>query len=147
MYGYDASNDRLLASADEGRSWEELQGPGPMLDLAVHPSQRNRVVASAQGMSGPALFGSLDGGQSWREIGQTVGLLAWPAPDRLYVVTLDGEVLVSADVGATFELRGEVGGEPAAFLAEGATLYVALHDGAIKQSSDGGANWTIRSLP
>jgi hypothetical protein len=147
VYGYDATNDRLLASVDEGRTWEGLERPGPMLDLAVHPSQRNRVVASAQGTSGPALYGSRDGGKSWRAIGQTFGLLAWPAPDRLYVVTLDGEVLASADAGATFERRGEVGGEPAAFLAEGATLYVALHDGAIKQSSDSGASWTIRSLP
>jgi hypothetical protein len=148
VYGYDATIDRLLASADEGRSWEELQRPGPMLDLAVHPSQRNRVVASAQGALGPAFFGSLDGGESWRAVGQTVGLLAWPAPDRLYAVTLDGEVLVSADAGATFEPRGQIGGEPAAFVAEGeADLYVALHDGTIKQSSDGGANWTIRSLP
>jgi hypothetical protein len=132
VYGYDATNDRLLASADEGRSWEELQRPGPMLDLAVHPSQRNRVVASAQGTSEPALYGSLDGGKSWRAIGQVVGLLAWPAPDRLYAVTLDGEVLHSVDDGATFERRGQIGGEAAAFVAEGdADLYVALHDGTI----------------
>jgi hypothetical protein len=147
VYGYDASNDRLLASVDEGRTWEELQRPGSMLDLAVHPVERNHVVASAQGPSGPALFGSLDGGKSWRAIGQTLGLLAWPAPDRLYAVTLDGEVLLSADDGATFERRGQIGGEPAAFLAQDASLYVALHDGTIKQSGDGGATWTIRSLP
>jgi photosystem II stability/assembly factor-like uncharacterized protein len=148
VYGYDASNDRLLATVDEGRSWEGLERPGPMLDLAVHPSQDNRVVASAQGALGPALFASSDGGRSWRAIGQTLGLLAWPAPDRLYAVTLDGDVLLSADDGATFVRRGQIGGEPAALVAEGdADLYVALHDGTIKRSTDGGATWTIRSLP
>jgi hypothetical protein len=148
VYGYDASNDRLLASADEGRTWAELRRPGPMLDLAVHPGQRNRVVASAQGPLGPALFGSRDGGKSWRVTGETVGLLAWPAPDRLYAVTLDGEVLLSADEGARFHRRGQIGGEPAALVAEGdADLYVALHDGTIKRSTDGGASWNVRSAP
>jgi hypothetical protein len=148
VYGYDATNNRLLASVDEGRSWDELSRPGPMLDLAVHPSQGNHLVASAQGALGPALFGSRDGGKSWRPVGETVGLLAWPAPDRLYSVTLDGEVLRSADDGARFERRGEIDGEPAAFVAQGAEdLYVALHDGTIKRSTDGGASWTIRSVP
>jgi hypothetical protein len=148
VYGYDATNDRLLASIDQGRTWDELERPGPMLDLAVHPSERSHVVASARGALGPALFGSLDGGKSWRSVGQTVGLLAWPASDRLYVITLDGEVLRSADDGAHFEQRGQIGGEPAAFVAEGEEdLYVALHDGTVKRSTDGGASWNVRSLP
>jgi hypothetical protein len=148
VYGYDATNDRLLASVDEGRSWDELARPGPMLDLAVHPSERNHLVASAQGPLGPALFASRDGGKNWRPVGETLGLLAWPAPDRLYAVTLDGEVLRSADDGGRFERRGEIGGEPAAFVAQGdEDLYVALHDGTIKRSIDGGASWSVRSVP
>jgi hypothetical protein len=36
----------------------------------------------------------------------------------------------------------------AALVAEGPNeLYVALHDGGIKRSSDGGANWVVRSTP
>lgn len=43
---------------------------------------------------------------------------------------------------------GEVGGQPAALLAVGKDeLYVALHDGTIKRSTDGGANWTVPSRP
>jgi photosystem II stability/assembly factor-like uncharacterized protein len=147
VYGYDASNDRLLASADDGRSWNEIERPGRMLDLAVHPTAREHLVASADGAFGPALFVSRDAGKSWRIAGQVLGYLAWPASDRLYAVRLNGEVLRSADEGATFEHRGEIGGEPATLLAHGENLYVALHDGTIKQSADGGASWTIRSLP
>jgi hypothetical protein len=148
VYGYDVTNDRLLASADRGRTWEELERPGPMLDLAVHPRERNHLVTAAEGAMGPALFASRDDGKSWRPVGQTIGLLAWPAPDRLDTVTLNGEVLRSADGGASAERRGEIGGEPAAFVAEGpADLYVALHDGTFKRSVDGGLRWNIRSLP
>jgi hypothetical protein len=147
VYGYDASNDRLLTSTDEGRSWNEIERPGALLDLAVHPAEREHLLASAQGAFGAALFASRDAGRSWRIVGDALGFLAWPAPDRLYVVTLNGEVLRSADGGSTFEQRGEIGGEPAALLAHRDDLYVALHDGTIKQSADGGASWTIRSLP
>jgi hypothetical protein len=43
---------------------------------------------------------------------------------------------------------GEIGGQPAAFLAQGVReLYVALHDGTIKRSTDGGATWVVRSTP
>jgi hypothetical protein len=42
---------------------------------------------------------------------------------------------------------GEVGGEPAAFEAEDDGLYVALHDGTVKRSTNGGRSWTVRSRP
>jgi len=148
VYGYNATNDRLLASVDEGRSWEKLEHPGPMLDLAVHPSERNYLVAAVQSALGAALFASRDGGESWRRVGQTIGLLAWPAPDQLYTVTLSGDVFQSRDGGAKFERRGSIGGEPAAFLTQSTDdLYVALHDGTIKRSIDGGVSWSIRSSP
>jgi len=41
-----------------------------------------------------------------------------------------------------------VGGQPAALLAQTAEeLYVALHDGTIKASLNGGRIWTVRSAP
>jgi photosystem II stability/assembly factor-like uncharacterized protein len=44
--------------------------------------------------------------------------------------------------------RGEIGGEPAALLANGTDeVYVALHDGTIRRSSDGGTNWSVRTTP
>jgi hypothetical protein len=147
VYGYDVTNDRLLVSADEGRTWEELARPGPLIDLAVHPSDGRRLVAVAQSQLGPALFESRTAGDTWSAVASLAGLLAWPASDRLYVVTQSGEVFLTRDVGRQLELRGRVGGEPAAVLAHEDDLYVALHDGTVKRSTDGGKRWSTRSAP
>jgi len=37
--------------------------------------------------------------------------------------------------------------EPAAFLAEGDQLYVALADATVKRSTDGGRAWSVRAAP
>jgi hypothetical protein len=144
VYGYDASNDRLLVSADRGRSWTELERPGPLVDLAVDPNDPRRLVATAEA----GLFDSRDGGGSWNRVGEAVGLLAWPTRDRLYLVAGGGQVFASSHGGRRLRQLGEIGGQPAAFLAKSADeLYVALHDGTIKRSSDGGATWVVRSTP
>lgn len=144
VYGYDASHDRLLVSADRGRSWNELKRPGLMLDLAVDPSDWRRIVATTE----EGMFESRDGGQSWNRVGAAVGLLAWPRRERLYLVAGGGQVFASRNGGRLLEHRGEIGGQPAALLAQRANeLYVALHDGTIKRSIDGGASWTVRSTP
>jgi hypothetical protein len=148
VYGYDASNDRLLASADRGRSWGELAKPGPIVDLAVAPDAPGRLVVASAGGLDEGLFESRDGGRSWRRIGAAIGLLAWPAQRSLYVVAGGGQVFVSRDGGRRLEHLGEIGGQPAALLGQSVQeLYVALHDGTIKRSTDGGTTWTVRSTP
>jgi len=63
-------------------------------------------------------------------LGDPVGLLVWPTAQRLFLVDASGFVSVSADSGETFNIVGEIGGEPAAFMAlDSRELYVALHDG------------------
>jgi hypothetical protein len=143
VYGYDASNDRLLASVDGGRTWKELDKPGPIVDLAPNPDDPERLVTTA----GQGTFESRNGGESWTRVNDAVGLLAWPAAKRLYLVDGEGTVRVSSDGGRTLTMRGEVGGQPAALLAVKDELYVALHDGTVKRSIDGGTAWTIRSRP
>lgn len=148
VYGYDASNDRLLASADRGRSWEELDKPGPLVDLAVDSADGRHIVATSAGGIEEGLFESRDGGQSWDDVGQFIGLLAWPRHDRLYLVAPGGQVFRSADAGRQLDHRGQIGGQPAALLAHGPEgLYVALHDGTIEQTNDGGLTWAVRSDP
>lgn len=148
VYGYDATNDRLMVSADKGRSWRELEKPGAIVDLAVDPSDPERIVATAQGQLESGLYLSADGGASWARTGEAIGLLAWPRADRLYLVVEGGQVFRSANGGGQLEHRGQIGGQPAALLARGAgELYVALHDGTIKRSTDGGARWLVRSTP
>jgi photosystem II stability/assembly factor-like uncharacterized protein len=57
-------------------------------------------------------------------------------------------VSASGDAGRSWQEVGQVGGQPAAFEGEGPEeLYVALHDGTVKRSMDGGASWTVRSSP
>jgi hypothetical protein len=144
VYGYDASNDRLLVSADRGRSWNELERPGPLIDLAVDPGSPRRIVATSE----EGLFESRDGGQSWNRVSEAVGLLAWPTRERLYLVAGGGQVFTSADGGGRVRHLGEIGGQPAALLAQTQNdLYVALHDGTIKRSTDGGSTWAVRSTP
>jgi photosystem II stability/assembly factor-like uncharacterized protein len=148
IYGYDSSNDRLLVSGDAGRTWDELQQPGPVVDLAVSPVNTRRIVLASAGGQEEGLFESRNGGRTWKQINTTVGLLAWPAQERLYLVTGGGEALTTLDGGRKFARGGEIGGQPAAFLAQGASeLYVALHDGTIKRSTDGGNTWAVRSTP
>lgn len=142
LYGFDSTNARLLFSGDGGRTWSRLATPGGLIDLAVHPQLPSRVVASTE----RGLFGSGDNVQSWRTLGEDVGFLAWPVASRLYLVDGAGEVHVSRDAGKRWATLGNIGGQPAAFLAQTPSeLYVALHDGTIQRSTDGGATWTTRS--
>jgi hypothetical protein len=148
VYGYDASNDRLLASRDGGQNWEELDKPGQIVDLAPDPSDPRQLVTTAVGGLDQGMYTSRNGGESWKRLNYAVGLMAWPATKRLYLIDGQGKVLLSRDGGRKLIGRGEIGGEPAALLALAADeLYVALHDGTIKRSSDGGSTWTVRSTP
>jgi hypothetical protein len=148
VYGYDASNDRLLVSGDRGQTWRELDKPGPVVDLAVDPGDPRHIVATASSELEQGLYVSRNGGRSWERVGRAVGLLAWPESARLYLVVRGGLVFSSRDGGARLEHRGEIGGEPAALLARARDdLYVALHDGTIKRSIDGGRRWAVRSTP
>jgi photosystem II stability/assembly factor-like uncharacterized protein len=87
-----------------------------------------------------------DGGESWRRVTEAVGLLTWPA--RLWVVAGGGQAFASRDGGRRLEHRGQIGGPPAALLPQNVNdLYVALHDGTIKRSTDGRASWVVPSTP
>lgn len=142
VYGFDATNGRLLVSADEGRTWSRRPIPGPLIDLVVHPERPSGVVASTEG----GLIASASGGRSWRALSNRVGLLAWPVAARLVLVDGSGRVFGSRDAGRRWRSLGDIGGQPAAFVAESAReLYVALHDGTVKRSRDGGASWEVRS--
>lgn len=144
VYGYDASNDRLLVSGDKGRTWQQVTRPAPLLDLAVNPEDDDRAVAAGEG----GLYLSRDGGRTWRQVALRLGLLDWPTATRLYLVDAEGSVLRSGDEGKRWTRVGNIGGQPAALLAQTEKdLYVALHDGTIKQSKDGGRTWSVRSTP
>jgi hypothetical protein len=144
VYGYDASNNRLLASSDGGTTWDERATPAPLIDIVADPDRKGHLLAAAEG----GLFRSEDDGRTWQALGGIPGLLAWASPRTLYLVDGAGAVYVSADSGYSFTPVGETGGEAAALVAEAEReLYVALHDGTIKVSMDGGKMWAVRSSP
>lgn len=54
----------------------------------------------------------------------------------------------ASEPGERVSSIGDVGGPPAALdSGPNGELYVALHDGVIKRSEDGGRNWNMRSEP
>lgn len=144
VYGFDSTNRRLLVSPNRGGTWSPRRIPGGLLDLAVNPLKSSHVVATSE----RGLISSIDDGRSWRALGERIGFLAWPAPSRLLQVDGAGVVHASRDSGKRWRTVGDIGGQPAAFLAQTADdLYVALHDGTVKQSADGGKSWLVRSTP
>lgn len=144
VYGFDATNERLMVSRDQGRTWTEHEPPATVLDLVVDPRRSGRVLASTE----QGLFESDSAGKDWSMRNESAGLLAWPAPTRLYAVDGRGRVFTSADSGGEWKAVGDIGGQPAALLATAPReLYVALHDGTIKRSANGGASWSLRSSP
>ncbi len=148
VYGYgsdfETRADRLLASADGGRTWAPRRIPEPLISLALDPDDSRHLVASGQ----EALHVSRNGGRTWRRLPGAPGLLAWSAPGRLFSVDEQGVVAVRAMGGRTWQATGTVSGGPAAFeRGRAGQLLVALHDGTVKQSANGGVTWRVRSRP
>jgi hypothetical protein len=132
-------------SDDGGETFEERRTPDPLVDLEADPENPERLVASTQ----QGVIGSADGGQTWRELDRIPNVrFTWPEPDALYRIDPGGPVEFSPDGGQSWEDRGSTGGEPQAMFADGAEhLLVALIDGTIKESDDGGRTWTDLVTP
>lgn len=146
IYGFgsdfETRREQLLKSRDGGRSWQPLSFPESMLSLAIDPTDPDQLLMSGR----RTLFRSTDAGESWQPVSGEPGLLGW-SDAGLFLVTADGSVATTDAPGGTWQEAGDVDGEPAAFEAESETLYVALHDGSIKESIDGGETWALRSSP
>jgi photosystem II stability/assembly factor-like uncharacterized protein len=145
IYGFDISNERLLVSSDSGQSWTSREAPEALIDLAVDPNDPKHVLASG----GAVLYRSRNGGRSWNVVASGVaGYLAWPATNNALVATFDGVVLGAQGATGRWRARGSLGREVAALLAvDERMLFAALHDGTIKQSTDGGVTWKVRTTP
>ena len=136
---------QVLVSYDEGATWQGRAAPAVLVDLAVHPTDPARWVATAA----DGVFLTRDEGGTWRPVDETPdAYVAWPAPDALYRLDPGGTVLRSADGGRSWEEMGSAGGEPLALTAAGdQTLYAALADGSVRRSADGGATWRDHLAP
>lgn len=148
VYGFgsdfETRREQFLVSRDGGRRWQQLDVPESLLSLAINPADPAELLVSGR----RSLYRSTDAGESWEPVPGEPGLLGWLAGSGLYLVGGDGTVVTTDAPGGEWQQVGMIGGEPAAFEAvEGGTLYAALHDGEIEQSTDGGRTWTLRSAP
>ena len=144
VYGFDGTQGRVMVSPDAGRSWQQRTPPAGVFALAIDPTDPDRVIASTE----QGLFVSPDAAKQWRPLGaQLAGLLAWPSAKQLYLLDGQGQVRLSADAGKSWQIVGNIDGEPAAFIADGNDLYAALSDGSVKRSTDSGRSWTVRATP
>ena len=140
VYGFDATQGRLMASPDGGETWDERRPRAGVFDLALDPADPERLLVSTE----QGLFSSRDGGRRWRpQDRELAALLAWTA-DGITLVDGEGAVHRSRD-GVGWSATGDAGGQPAALAAEGRDLYVALHTNEVKVSRDGGRTWALRA--
>lgn len=147
IYGFgsdwETRGERLLVSDDRGESWRGRPAPESLTDIAIAPGDPDTAVAAGR----RRLHLTRDAGRSWRELSAGTGLLTWLGP-RLLAVDRGGIVRAAMAGFERWQVRGRVGGEPAALATgPGKQLYVALHDGTIMHSADGGVSWAVRGTP
>jgi hypothetical protein len=141
IYALDRPRGVIMISSDRGRNWRKVSRPDVIVDLAVDPSDPQRVIVSERFLS----FSSRDGGRRWSELGVGSMLLAWPTSKTLYAVVSEGEVWLSRDRGVSWAAVGELALIPIAFAAGSqGGLYAALSDGTILHSGQGGSGWNVR---
>ncbi len=137
LIGADAANGRVLASEDEGETWQE-RSRLPLVSLAAHPANPQLLVGS----SSEGLARSVDGGRTWTA-------LDGPAPGYLtagvggfVVAHAQGEVAVSDD-GAVWRTVGALPGPPEAMVrgTDERELFAAVAEVGLLRSEDGGRSW------
>jgi len=146
MYAFDAVVGAILISEDEGKTWTEHFTPRQLvLDFVVDPEDPEHLIAS----TAEQMYRSEDGGDKWRPSEQAkAARLDWPAPDTLMRADKDGLFQVSEDGGQTWSRRGRIDGEPWKVLALDAEhAFVALSDGSILETKDGGKTFEDRFRP
>ena len=146
MYAFDAVLGAILVSEDEGRTWTERFTPRQLiLDFVVDPEDPDHLIASTE----EQIYRSQDGGEKWRPSAQgSAPRLDWPAPDALMRADKDGLFQVSKDGCQTWERRGRIEGEHWKIVATDADhAFIALSDGSILETKDGGRSFDDRFRP
>ena len=138
VYGWDSGTGRFMVSTDR-RSWQ-TRSTLELLDFAVNPTNPDEILATTQ----QGLARSADGGRTFTPRGPVQMYLAWPQPAALWAVSPAGDVSVSADAGRTWDARGRLPRQPQALTVVESTVYVAVADAGIYESTDGGRTFSVR---
>lgn len=141
VYAWDAVLNAMLISTDGGKTFEErFTPPGLVIDFVIDPEDPEYIVAATEDI----LYRSEDAGERWRQLDLGEGIrLAWPEGGPIVRAEKDGTISASEDRGATFRPVGKVEGEPYKFETtdDPQHLYLALSDGTILETTDGGKTW------
>lgn len=138
VYGYNSTTGELIVSVDK-TTWQ-VRASMPIRDVDVSPTDAQTLLATTE----TGLQRSDDGGVTWSPNPGPPAplLLAWEMVDRLWAITVTGEVHRSADGGNTWTSAGQLAGRATAFIASDSILYAAIDEQGIHRSTDGGATWT-----
>lgn len=139
VFGFNSVTGQFLVSSEK-TTWEARSSLA-MRDFVVSPADPNVLLAT----TGQGVMRSADQGHTWTPAGgPPLALLDWQQTDELWGISVNGEVFTSGDGGQTWNRTGAANGQATAFTTHGDTLYLALHTGAIVESQDQGATWSIR---
>jgi hypothetical protein len=161
FYARVRDND-MFSSTDGCNSWKQMQVEQPwssICSIAPHPTDTNILYATVySSIGGPLPLKSLDGGESWEEIWQGLGLddlwrAYFPAiavdpndPETVYLgdPRPTGASFVSRDGGKSWKFSG---GAASSFVTSSIDSMVYKikrnMDGSIAKSSDKGESWKV----
>ena len=140
VIGYDSIGNRLLRMTMSGKAIKLTKPRGTVIDPVVNPDNaRHYVTATDSG-----IYESLNAGGRWSRLDRRrTGLLAYLEAGGLTLVRGDGVVEQFAS-GGDWRQVGQVQGRPGALASHGDTLYLAVQEGPVLQSTDGGRSWQER---
>lgn len=145
VYAYDSTGETFMVSSDAGRTWDRRAAIA-LLDVEVSPADPQVLLGATEA----GLVRTEDGGRTWTALAAApqLAVLDWDDAGEVLGVTVDGAVQASSDSGATWSPRGDVDGEPEAMTladVEGhPVLFVAVSEGRILESKDGGRSFAVR---
>lgn len=147
LYGWDAVGSALMISEDGGRTFvDRYTPPGLVTDFVVDPEDPDYVLAATE----EQLYNTENAGKGWRPLEVGTGIrLAWPAGGPILRAEKDGTISTSDDRGTSWTKVATVDGEPYKFETtdDPKHLYMALSDGTILETTDGGRTWKDFFVP
>jgi len=134
------SENTFLGSGHPGPREEQPDPLGLMVSDDAAPSRgggRGRSVPVARSRL------AVEGDQ-----GAPAGLLARPRSGTrtVYLAAANGDVH-RGEAARRWRRVGKLGGRPVAMTAHRREIYVALEDGTVEVSRDGGRSWSLRATP
>ena len=138
IYAYSADSETLLRTRDDGTRWDTV-ARGGLLDIAVDPSDPNRVFATDH--TGHLVSYRVGAAPDPIDDAPMMNMIDWDPDGDLVGTGRGGKVWASGDAGQSWKPRGTLPGTTEALTVKSRTWYAATAAG-IHGSTDGGRTWT-----